>query len=604
MRARGWLERQWRSLRVRLLLPVALMMIAIVAVLASVVTQKYTQTLLDQENAKIQTSFSITGQAIGALLESVQTTASRMAMDGSVERYAAGNFSDDLELVMARKELLTALDSTLQQQPTLYGLLFIRENKSAFGRLPYRSFFFDEDAANILDESFMEYVMNVPWGTLGWTGPFLGADLYRIKTSDKIPERVVMGVSNIKNRRYGTLYAVSVIDTQKLGDYLDLLADGRSSIYLTTEDGTQLAQSLGSAQLAEDSWTAMDVSSQNANSCILHPTEGERVYASYQRIDSLGWYLVRELPIDDFDRSARELRNFVWITALLVFCAALLWYAQWLHRFMKTFDSLKAAIVSLRGGRLETRIEQPYHITEFESIRQEFNQMNATLETLMEKTRAMERAHLELEMRNLQTQLSPHMIFNSITAIRWMASMMGANRVADMLMELSEMLRPIFRDWKIEWTLGEELAHLDHYAKLLGLRYGNQFSMTYDVPAELNGTTIPRFTLQPLVENACEHGGASSGALHVKIQAWTANGRVFVTVWDDGSGISQEDLEKIRRQITQNQRTDSIGLCNVYNRLKICRGADSELKVESPPEGGTHVEISWKTTSESYETKN
>ena len=319
----------------------------------------------------------------------------------------------------------------------------------------------------------------------------------------------------------------------------------------------------------------------------------ERAYISYHSISGPGWTLLRELPMEEYDRTAVELRRFVIRAALVVFSLGILAYLIWPRSFMGTFSRLSKAIDRLRRGRLEERIEQPFTITEFENIRGEFNDMSLALGRLMESTCAMERSQLELELRNLQTQLSPHMIFNSITAISWMATMLGADKVSDALTELSEMLRPVFRDWAIEWTLKEELQHLQHYANLLDLRYGNNLSLSVDVPEEMYSLRMPRFTLQPLVENSCEHGGASSALLHVSIKAWMEDGQAVLSVCDDGLGISVEDQLTIERRLEEGNRTEHVGLYSVYNRLRICMGNESRMELHRPESGGTEIIIRW-----------
>ena len=194
---------------------------------------------------------------------------------------------------------------------------------------------------------------------------------------------------------------------------------------------------------------------------------------------------------------------------------------------------------------MSTRLDTPYGINEFDDIRVEFNTMNQSLEELMKAARKMEHSQLELQMRNLQTQLSPHMIFNSITAIRWMSTMQGADNVSDMLMELSEMLRPVLREWRIQWTLGEEQEHLKHYTRLLDLRFMNRFRMECNIPEEYYSVMLPRFTIQPLVENACEHGGHPREALVVKVDAQIKEDRMYLTVQNNGKDITDAEIAGI-----------------------------------------------------------
>jgi len=600
-----WIRRQLNSLAVRLLWPAALMMVVMVVTLMTVVTRTYTDRILEQEAAKTQAAFGVMANSVASIADNARTLGQNMSQLDVIQRYAADEFASDADRVAARRELIEDTGMMLLQNPDVYGLLFMRRDATVFGILPYRNYFLEDEPPEFVSEEFFARVSGLQRGQTEWIGPVSGRTLYQLGEFDKAPGQVMLGVSYNRSLEGGILYSIAVVEEKKLSGLLDLQSDGRSSFFITSSDGVPLASSGGGAPLAPEVWAAAEGGSLGSRS--VEAPDGESSHVSWRRIDPLNWYLVRELPMAEYDRTANELKHYVLLTALSVFAVALLVYMIWMGGFLRSFRALRSAIRRLGEGRLETRIERPFNITEFEEIRREFNDMNRDLERLMQTTRAMERDRLELEMRALQTQLSPHMIFNSITAIRWMATMLGADRVSDMLMELSEMLRPVFRDWAIEWTLGEELDHLSHYAKLLDLRYGNNFSLSVDVPEQMHALRLPRFTLQPLIENSCEHGGAVSARLNVSVSAWTEGGRAVIAVRDDGAGIEPGHLEEINRRLAEDRRenvTKRVGLYNVCNRLRICMGDGSRMTVASLPEGGTQVLISWEIGAESYEIKN
>lgn len=587
----AWLRKRINSLAVRLLLPAALMMVVMVVTLTTVVTRTYTDTILQQEAAKTQSAFSIAAGSVTSLMDTARALGANVMQTDQVQRYAAESFARPVDRVLARQGIVEAFDLLLLQNPDVHGLLFMRDNGTVFGTLLHRTYFM-EDAHRFLSEDLIAQIRRGSRGRTRWIGPVSGQELYRLGGDyEKAPEQVMLGVSYNRSIVYGTVYSIVVMDTTELSGLMEMLSDGRSSFHLIGADGVQLA-SAGSAQIHPEVWTEV-LTGGSAGSTSVETENGEWSHASWRRIDSLGWYLVRELPMAEYDRTVNELKRFVLLSALAVFAAAMLLYMLWLSSFMHSFKALRLAIRRLGEGQLEARIEKPFAVTEFEEIRREFNEMNRELESLIQTTRAMERSQLELELRALQTQLSPHMIFNSITAIRWMATMLGAERVSDMLMELSEMLRPVFRDWAIEWTLEEELKHLTHYSNLLDLRYGNNFTLKVDVPEEMKDLKLPRFTLQPLIENSCEHGGASSAKLHVTVKARMEGRRAVLTVRDDGLGIDEETVDVIRSRLAEGGRTRHVGLYSVYNRLRICMGDASQMNVNNLPEGGAEVTVSW-----------
>jgi sensor histidine kinase YesM len=197
-------------------------------------------------------------------------------------------------------------------------------------------------------------------------------------------------------------------------------------------------------------------------------------------------------------------------------------------------------------------------------------------------------------MNDLHSVLAPHMIYNSISAIRWMAIFMGAEPVSDMLIELGEVIRPVLREWRVQWTIREELEHIGHYTKLMDLRYANNFKLECQVAEGLEEELIPQFTLQPLIENAGQHGGNPDGPLVTTVRVMDDGDWIRLTVADNGDTIQPEKIEEIRENLRAGARDHGIGLINVYSRLVLCKGGDSTLDIEALPEGGTMVTLRWK----------
>ena len=314
--------------------------------------------------------------------------------------------------------------------------------------------------------------------------------------------------------------------------------------------------------------------------------------------DTAGWVLVREVSMEDTLRSIRRIQRLVWMMVGIALIVALVIYLFWLRHFMRSFNALKSDIIRLGQGKLEPAGDAPMSIEEFESMRHELNRASLSLNRHMETVRRMEREKLELEMNDLHSILAPHMIFNSITAIRWMATFMGAEAVSDMLVELGEVIRPVLREWRVQWTIREELEHVSHYAKLMDLRFANNFRLECQVDSSLGEELIPQFTLQPLIENAGQHGGHSEGPLVTTVRATDEGDWIRLTVADNGNTIRPEKIAEIRENLRTGQRNHGVGLVNVYSRLVLCKGEDSTLDIEALPEGGTMVTLRWRRETE------
>jgi sensor histidine kinase YesM len=311
-------------------------------------------------------------------------------------------------------------------------------------------------------------------------------------------------------------------------------------------------------------------------------------------LDVSGWTLTREVPMAEYERIIRRIQLYVWMIAGFIFAGGVVVYLFLLRRFMRGVNTLRSAIACLGQGDIAPVAGARFQSREFAIMGRELDKASVALKEQMDTIRRMERERLELEMKDLQNIITPHMILNSITAIRGQASFMGAEVVSDMLIELGEVLRPVVRELRVQWPIQKELEHVGHYSRLMNLRYANNFKMEYHVQEALKEELIPQFTLQPLIENAAQHGGHPKDGLLVTVRVWEDAEWVYLTVANNGNTISSEKAREIRETLRTGKRTHRVGLLNIHNRLAICKGADSAVDIDALPEGGTVVTLRWR----------
>jgi two-component system LytT family sensor kinase len=192
------------------------------------------------------------------------------------------------------------------------------------------------------------------------------------------------------------------------------------------------------------------------------------------------------------------------------------------------------------------------------------------------------------EVRALRAQISPHFIYNSLGAI---ASFVRTDpdRARELLLEFADFTRYSFREHGEFTTLAEELRSIERYLLLEQARFGDRLQVTLQVAPEVLGVSIPFLCLQPLVENAVQHGLASeAGVGHISIEARDADRECVIAIEDDGAG---QDPERIRRVLAGGSGGDSVGLANVDERLRTTFGDEYGLVVETAPGAGTRVVV-------------
>ena len=200
----------------------------------------------------------------------------------------------------------------------------------------------------------------------------------------------------------------------------------------------------------------------------------------------------------------------------------------------------------------------------------------------LDRTRARS---AEAEVKVLRAQISPHFIFNSLTAI---ASFVRTDpdRARELLLDFADFTRYSFRSHGRYTALAEELRSVEQYLLLEQARFGDRLQVKLRVDPEVLSVRIPFLCIQPLVENAVRHGlenRDSPGT--VSITAVERGGDCWISVEDDGVG---NDPDVIRRSLS-GEPGDHVGMANVDERLRRAFGDDHGLVVETAPMAGTKV---------------
>jgi two-component system LytT family sensor kinase len=202
-----------------------------------------------------------------------------------------------------------------------------------------------------------------------------------------------------------------------------------------------------------------------------------------------------------------------------------------------------------------------------------------------ERTRAM-----EAELRSLRAQISPHFIYNSLTAI---ASFVRTDpdRARELILEFADFTRYALRRGGAFTPLADELRNIERYLVLEQARFGDRLQVHLLIAPEVLTVAVPFLAVQPLVENAVRHGLAGKeGVGHVTITATDLGDLAEISIEDDGVG---SDPEQVRRALdgdtSADDGHDSVGLGNVDARLRQVYGDDHGLVVETAPGLGTRV---------------
>ena len=196
---------------------------------------------------------------------------------------------------------------------------------------------------------------------------------------------------------------------------------------------------------------------------------------------------------------------------------------------------------------------------------------------------------IEAEVRALRAQISPHFVFNALTAI---ASYVRTDpeRARTLLLDFAEFTRYSFRRHGEFTTLAEELRSIDQYLSLERARFGDRLEVTLRIAPEVLPVAVPFLCMQPLVENAVRHGmEGKAGPGHITIVAVDGGTEAHITVEDDGVGM---DPERLRRTLAgEADQNTGIALGNIDERLRQVYGDEYGLVVETALGAGTKIQL-------------
>ena len=271
-------------------------------------------------------------------------------------------------------------------------------------------------------------------------------------------------------------------------------------------------------------------------------------------------------------------------------------FSDYQNQVVDLVDSIQA----ITKGEKTKRINTDKKDQELLLIAETTNDMLDRLESNIHDIYQLELNQKDANMRALQAQINPHFMYNTLEFLRMYAVMENQNELADIIYEFSSLLRNNISDER-ETTLKQEVEFCRKYSYLCMVRYPKSIAYGFKIDPELEEMRIPKFTLQPLVENYFAHGVDHRRTDNViSIKALKKDGHVEILVTDNGRGMSAEKLAEIQTKLTQRTfehtadysgKRQSIGIVNIHERFVLYFGDRYDISVESAEQEGVHYRI-------------
>lgn len=313
-----------------------------------------------------------------------------------------------------------------------------------------------------------------------------------------------------------------------------------------------------------------DPENVNADGKKLAEGEGDTLRLT-ETSDSRDWTMSWRLtiPRDEVFGRVRQFRRLL-IGLYVLLIPFLILISFYIHRrFTRPVTRLMEASRRIEQGEFGVTVPMKGE-DELGSLGRTFSHMSTHLKELVDRTYKEEIALRDAQIQALQSRINPHFINNALEDINWQARIDGSQNVSRMVGALSVLLNASMasREKRLV-TLREEMEVADAYVCFIRERFGDRLILRKETEENLEKCRVPLLTLQPVLENAVEHGIAPAGGGEIDVIAREREGLLQIEVANTGRPIRPEDRQRIDAALKGEQTSGHVGLSNISSRLRL-----------------------------------
>ncbi|MDQ0917103.1 sensor histidine kinase [Paenibacillus sp. V4I5] len=361
---------------------------------------------------------------------------------------------------------------------------------------------------------------------------------------------------------------------------------------------------------------------QAGDHSFIDSNEGDqRMYLS-RKSDYSGWQLVVSMPLHELRKPVANIRSTTLVVGLFTLALAILLAYRFGKSITKPIQVLKSGMRETEKGNWAT-IPLPSHRDEIVELMVRYNVMVNRLSEAVDRVVQVELSNSEIRMerqkaefQSLQLQINPHFMYNTLETIVCYATIQDSEEISEIVKALAYMLRYSVQTNLEEITVANELKHVLYYLVVLRHRIGREFEIDVAIKPEYLLHVMVRLTLQPLVENVFQHAFPEGLEDYhfIRIDGGVEDGIFWISVEDNGSGMSETQLAQLQEKLSTNRLADDeideagkkggIGVLNVHRRIQMVYGENYGLRIESMAEQGTKMIMVMPASPKHYEKPN
>ncbi|PAF34419.1 sensor histidine kinase [Terribacillus saccharophilus] len=320
--------------------------------------------------------------------------------------------------------------------------------------------------------------------------------------------------------------------------------------------------------------------------------DADRYFVTYSSAAYTNWTYMITSPYSQLFQAVNLVKSTVLTIYLLIFVILLFFGIRFIKGITNPIEALNRKMKRVQKGEVEDfKVESHVVFSKDEAgqMHENFNKMMKQIHSLIEENYKKQLVIKDAEFKTLQAQINPHFLYNTLESINWSAKLGKHKETSRMATSLGFILRSSLETKEALIPLADELEIVNHYITIQSYRFQERLSFHADIPDYLLSCKVPKFSLQPLIENAIRYGLQEIiGVCTIRIEAVQEGGNTFISVTDDGPGMEKELINKLASGNYRPKGT-GLGIRNIDNRLRLLFGPAYGLHVMSEPNVGTKI---------------
>jgi two-component system, sensor histidine kinase YesM len=545
-------------------------------------------TIIHQHQESIVRNLESESQSLQAYLEEIERQTLVIQLDENIVASIQLKSENNITRIKMRRDVGDTIRENLVNMNGVNWICLIYQNGSMVGASSKLTSFYPESPPFMQTKDYAD-ILHTAKGCL-WFGGYNDSYFSQYPSSPYIVSTFSQDVLLCVRR-----ISVNVQDTQNVLVFAideDAIYNRIGIFTKAPFDNVSLFNSSGDLMLCQKEEQAdflaqyfRSIRQNMALNSSIETINGSKTHIIVMRMKN-GWSILSTVPMQYYYKAIQPMLNILFVIACVSLILINAWCALLITQATKQLKSM-TGIIEQVGANRNVKMNESGFIKEYNTLSVQFNSM---LRNLMDASAEKRR----MEIQVLQSQIKPHFLYNTILSIRMMAAIIGAHNVADALLYLGDIIRPIFEYKNEVWHLKQEIELLDKYARLMELRFGKHAEYIIHVDEAANNVMVPRLLLQPLLENCYQHSLRDDAFITINIDVSVVADGWRLRISDNGRGMSASVLNRINQSMrkSSNDENGGIGIGNVYYRLKKYYGDDFDMQVESEPNKGTSVTIS------------